>query len=71
MNVCVLAMIALHTLDGQVVHVNPCEIVSIRQPTTNLLSHDIQCTLQTVDAKLINVVDSCDEVLRLIGRSDK
>lgn len=66
-----LVLIALHGLDGQLIWVNPAEIVSVRAPATNLLHHDIKCTLQTADGKLINVTDSCDEVRREIEEASK
>lgn len=62
-----LALIGLHGLDGQLIWVNPSEIVSMRTPNTNLLHQNIKCTLQTVDGKLINVTDTCDEVRHEIG----
>lgn len=64
-----IVMIALHGLDGQVIWVNPSEIISARAPATELLHQDIKCTLQTVDGKLINVTDVCEDVLRLIGKT--
>lgn len=67
----VLAMIALHGLDGQTIYVNPSEIVSARAPATEYLHENIKCTLQTADGKLINVTDGCGEVMRLIGRADR
>jgi hypothetical protein len=64
----VLVWLALHGLDGQTIYVNPSEIVSARAPSTDLLHSDVKCTLQTADGKLINVTDTCDEVLHLLGK---
>lgn len=66
----VLALVALHGLDGQVIYVNPSEIVSARAPATDLLHEHVKCTLQTADGKLINVTDACEDVLRLIGKEE-
>lgn len=65
-----LVLIALHGLDGQIIYVNPSEIVSARMPSTTLLHQNIKCTLQTADGKLINVADDCVTVLREIGKTD-
>jgi uncharacterized protein YlzI (FlbEa/FlbD family) len=67
----VLALIVLHGLDGQLIHVNPAEIVSVRAPSSDLLAPEIKCTLQTADGKLINVTDTCDEVLHRIGKAEE
>ncbi len=65
-----LALIVLHGIDGQVIYVNPSEIVSARAPQTEFLHSSIKCSLQTVDGKLINVAETCEVVLEQIGRSD-
>jgi uncharacterized protein YlzI (FlbEa/FlbD family) len=64
-------MITLNGLDGQIIYVNPTEIVSVRTPSTDLLHQDVKCSLQTADGKLINVTNSCEEVLHRIGRAEE
>lgn len=65
-----LALIVLHGIDGQVIYVNPSEIVSARAPQTEFLHSSIKCSLQTVDGKLINVAETCEVVLEQIDKSD-
>lgn len=65
-----LALIVLHGIDGQVIYVNPSEIVSARAPQTEFLHSAINCSLQTVDGKLINVAETCEVVLEQIDKSD-
>lgn len=69
-----LAAVILITLDGpegQTIYVNPANIVSVRPPQTDLIHPGIKCTLQTNDGKLINVVDTCEEVLLRIGKAEE
>jgi uncharacterized protein YlzI (FlbEa/FlbD family) len=65
-----VVLVQLTGPDNQIIWVNPEEIVSIRAPRESQQHHfdnDIKCTLQTVDGKLINVIDSCDEVRNKVG----
>jgi uncharacterized protein YlzI (FlbEa/FlbD family) len=64
-------LVALNGLDGQVIYVNPTEIVSVRAPSSELLHSDVKCSLQTADGRLINVTNPCDEVLRRIERAEE
>jgi hypothetical protein len=66
----VLALITLHGPEGQVIFVNPQEIVSFREPRETNAEHftaSVRCVLQTADGKLINVADTCDEVRHKLG----
>jgi uncharacterized protein YlzI (FlbEa/FlbD family) len=65
------AWIQLSGPSGQEIFVNPDEVVSIRQPQTQLLHENIHCTLQTVDGKLINVIEDCDAVIAKIDRAER
>lgn len=62
-----VVLITLTGLDGQIIYVNPAEVVSIRAPTSDLLHENVKCSLQTVDGRIINVTNSCDEVHRLFN----
>jgi hypothetical protein len=65
-----LLLVALSGPDGQVIFVNPEEIISIRAPRETHAQHfasAIHCVLQTADGKLINVVDDCDTVRSKFG----
>lgn len=64
-------LITLNGLDGQTIYVNPTEIVSVRAPSTELIHPDVKCTLQTADGKLINVSNTCEEVLRRIEKAEE
>jgi uncharacterized protein YlzI (FlbEa/FlbD family) len=64
-------MITLNGLDGQMIYVNPTEIVSVRAPSSDLLAPEVKCTLQTADGKLIHVTNACDDVLHRIGRAEE
>lgn len=64
-----LALIVLHDPDGRVVLLNPDSIVSMRADTgkpNELLQMRIRCAIATYDGKLVNVVESCDEIRGLI-----
>jgi hypothetical protein len=65
--VAAVILILVHSLDGQDIYVNPREIVSIRKPQSDLLHSDVHCSIQTVDGKLINVIDECTDILRRIN----
>lgn len=63
--------VALQTLDGRTVHVNPALVVSIgetRSENKTLLTDKVQCVVTFVDGKFITVVESCDSVKRRMGR---
>jgi hypothetical protein len=65
-----IALVALNGPDSQMIWVNPSEIVSFRAPREAHQRHfanDIECVLQTADGKLINVVNTCDDVRQKIG----
>ena len=63
MNIAVV-LVALHGFHGQIIYVNPDEVVSIRAPTDKTtLSDNVKCLLTTVDGKGISVSDDCDTVI--------
>lgn len=58
-----LLLIPLSGPDGQVIWVNPVEIVSMRAPRTSSgLHEDIQCTLTMADGHFIALIDGCGVV---------
>jgi hypothetical protein len=65
-----VALVALNGPNKQVIWVNPAEIVSLRplrESHQHHFANDIACVIQTVDGKIISVVDDCDDVRRKIG----
>lgn len=62
-----VTLITLTGLDGQTIYVNPAEVVSIRAPTSDLLHEGVKCSLQTADGRLVNVVNTCDEIHKLFN----
>jgi hypothetical protein len=66
-----VALIVLTGPGGQVIDVNPAEIVSIREPREE--SHfgkDVHCLINTVDGKFITVVETCDIVRNKINNEE-
>lgn len=65
-----LVFILLHDPYGRTVLLNPDGIVSMRlgrDGAKNELVHErIRCVIATSDGKLVNVVESCDEIRELI-----
>jgi len=63
-----IAYVALHLLkltglDGQVIEVNPEQIVSLRVPRDEGTLHaGIRCLIHTTDGKFISVLETCDYV---------
>ena len=49
--------------DGQVIVLNPDEVVSVRSPrSTDHFGQGIQCLIFTVDGKYIAVKEACSQV---------
>jgi hypothetical protein len=67
-------LILLHGPEGHTVHLNPMEVVTIREPTgvpEGHIAKNIRCIITTVDGKLANVREDCAYVereMRAAGR---
>jgi hypothetical protein len=65
----VIHLILLHGLHGHVLYINPDEVVAIRSPTQqSLLKEGVKCAIFTTDGKFVSVIETCNEVNRLIGQ---
>lgn len=62
-----LAMIYLTGLDGQVIELNPHSIVTLRVPRgVDHFDKDVKCLIHTSDGKTVAVVETCDQVHKLL-----
>jgi hypothetical protein len=68
----ILAAIALGLVEltgpgGQVIEVNPNEIVSVREPRgADHFGKDVHCLVFTSDGKYIGVVQTCEQVKAIV-----
>jgi len=65
-----LTLVALNGPDGQVIYVNPAQILSVRAPrdyADNTVNPVIACAIEMSDGKFVNVIDNCEAVLAKIG----
>jgi uncharacterized protein YlzI (FlbEa/FlbD family) len=60
-----IEFIALQTLDGRSVHINPAAIVSISEANRRLVTDKVHCVVSLVNGKYVTVIESCDELRRL------
>jgi hypothetical protein len=68
----VLHLLKLTGLDGQMIEVNPDQIVSLRVPREDQERHiheKAQCLIHTTDGKFISVIETCERVQRLLEES--
>jgi len=65
-------LVALHLikvtgLDGQIIELNPEQIVSLRVPREEGTLHaGIRCLIHTTDGKFISVLETCESVQKLL-----
>ena len=67
-------MVELHGPGGQVFHVNPDEVVSLRSELAKREGHyslDIHCLVNTADGKFLGEIEKCSEVRKLIEEERK
>jgi hypothetical protein len=70
-------LIIVHTLNGDVIGINPDSITSMRdravqnEDDTRLLPKGVECMINLNDGKFISVVEHCDVVRKLIEEADK
>jgi len=58
-------------LDGQEIDLNPSQIVSLRSPRgvhdPRGVHHDaVRCLIHTTDGKIVSVVETCQDVLKML-----
>jgi len=54
--------IALQTLDGRIIHVNPRQIVSTATAKGKLITDAVQCVVYTTDGRFFSVVETCESI---------
>ena len=57
-----LGFVLLTGPGGQVIAVNPTEIVSLREPRGDNFDKDVHCLIHTADGKFIAVIETCEVV---------
>jgi uncharacterized protein YlzI (FlbEa/FlbD family) len=66
-------LVLLHGPDGREILLNADLVVSmhaaIKGKPNTALTDEVRCLINTSDGKFISVVESCDQVLELIGRA--
>ena len=62
-------MIVLHTGAGVAVDVNTETITNLRnpEPSNPAFTKDVKCMINMVDGKFVTVIESCREVLNIMG----
>jgi hypothetical protein len=68
------ALVQLTGPGGQIIDVNPAEIVSLREPQQTGYHHfenNVHCVINTVDGKFIAVIETCDIVRQKINEEEK
>jgi hypothetical protein len=67
-----IVLIIVTGLGGQVISVNPAEIVSLREPRGDgHFDKDVHCLIHTVDGKFISVTETCDIVRKEIDNAEQ
>jgi len=71
----ILKLIVLHAPDGDEIDVNPEQITAIRdkksEEDNKFVVGTVNCILNTSDGKFVSVVESCEEVRRLIREAEE
>jgi hypothetical protein len=68
----VVHLIMLHGLHGYELYINPDEVVSIRPPAQQtLIKEGFKCAISTADGKFVSVIETCEEVRKLIEQVKK
>jgi uncharacterized protein YlzI (FlbEa/FlbD family) len=65
----VLFLVLLHAADGSEIEINPHEVVTIRHvPEESTQVHDqVNCLITMTNGKAIGVIETCKEVVRIVG----
>lgn len=66
----VAAFILLHGPGGQVIAINPGEIVTLREPRSgeDHFHKEVRCIVTTADGKYSAVVETCNRVSEMAGK---
>ena len=69
-----LTLIALHSVDGAVINVNPEMVTTTRVSKADtdknkLLVNEVRCVIGLADGKFISVVETCEVVKQLLEGS--
>ncbi|MCA1452147.1 hypothetical protein I6F35_02820 [Bradyrhizobium sp. BRP22] len=71
----VLRLVLLHGPDGHEIALNPEQITTMRAALPGSqnkhLTQDARCMISTSDGKFVSVVESCDQVRKLIEDAEK
>jgi hypothetical protein len=63
----VLTLIRLTGPEGQVIEINPQQVVSVRSPrSTEHFGPGVKCLISTADGKFTTVVEPCSKVRDLL-----
>jgi hypothetical protein len=62
-------MIVLHSAGGIAIDVNTDQITHLRnpEPSNPSFTRDVKCMINMTDGKFVTVIESCREVLDLMG----
>ena len=62
-------MIVLHSAGGLAIDVNTDQITHLRnpEPSNPSFTRDVKCMINMTDGKFVTVIESCREVLDLMG----
>lgn len=64
-------LITLHGPSGQVIEINPNEISSVRTPLPGKFHHkEVRCVITMTNGNFNAVIETCDEVNRLLGNAE-
>jgi len=63
----VLKMISLHGPGGQMIELNPGEVISLREPSSQEhFAKSIKCIVSTSDGKFHTVLEDCNTVKQML-----
>jgi hypothetical protein len=68
-NIAIPVMIVLHSAGGIAIDVNTDQITHLRNPDPNIaaFTKDARCMINMTDGKFVTVIESCREVLNIMG----
>ena len=68
-NIAIPVMIVLHSVGGLAIDVNTDMITHLRnpEPSNPSFTKGVNCMVNLVDGKFVTVVESCREVLNIMG----
>ena len=63
-----LVLIVLHTVDGREITVNPKQVTHLGGPKAGggFFVEGVNCQVNMADGKFITVIETCDEVRKLL-----